>query len=67
MIFNTGVAETRRRRGYGSALLAAMLAHAGAAGAGKAYLQVAAENTGAVEFYTQLGFQEAYPYWYRTQ
>jgi ribosomal protein S18 acetylase RimI-like enzyme len=34
-------------------------------GAAAAYLQVTAQNSGAIALYEGLGFTEAYRYWYR--
>jgi ribosomal protein S18 acetylase RimI-like enzyme len=54
-----------RNQGHGRRLLNAMLAWAKAHGAHHAYLQVMVENSPAQHIYRALGFDEAYPYWYR--
>lgn len=64
-IFNVSVMESQRRRGFGRALMAAMLRQAVNHGAHHAYLQVVAENVAAVNLYRGLGFRETYRYWYR--
>jgi N-acetylglutamate synthase len=54
-----------RRRGYGRALVTALVAWGWQQGATRAYLQVQESNPVALELYKKLGFQEAYTYWYR--
>jgi len=61
-IVTTGAA---RRRGAGRRLVEGLVAWAAAAGATTAYLQVAEENTPALELYRSMGFEEAYRYHYR--
>jgi GNAT superfamily N-acetyltransferase len=55
----------QRNRGYGTKLMASLLHWAQGNGASHAYLQVVARNAPARHLYAKLGFQEAYPYWYR--
>lgn len=50
------VAEDRRRAGHARRLCAALLAWAAARGADRAYVQVLADNTGAIALYEQMGF-----------
>lgn len=64
-LFSLVTAPEQSHRGYGTQLVCAMLHWAQARGASQAYLQVLASNTPARHVYTRLGFQEAYPYWYR--
>jgi GNAT superfamily N-acetyltransferase len=64
-IFNVSVMDSHRRRGFGRALMAAMIRQAVNHGARRAYLQVVAENAAAVHLYAGLGFHETYRYWYR--
>lgn len=64
-LFNVAVEPAHRRRGFGRALMAAMLRRAIEHGARRAYLQVVVENTAAIGLYTGMGFREAYRYWYR--
>lgn len=53
-----GVAETARRRGTATALLAAIVAHAPSTGADRMLLEVRADNRGALAFYAERGFVE---------
>ncbi len=58
------VAESHRRRGLGTHLMA-QLARWGADRGGRAiYLQVASDNTGALELYERLGFHHHHDYRY---
>jgi GNAT superfamily N-acetyltransferase len=56
-----------RRRGYGRALMDALLYHGKANGATTAYLQVMTVNDPALTLYKEIGFREAYQYWYRAK
>ncbi|ATQ42224.1 GNAT family N-acetyltransferase [Caulobacter mirabilis] len=53
-----------RRQGLAARIVAALLAEAEAAGARRSYLQVEADNSGAVALYQAMGFAEAYSYRY---
>lgn len=64
-LFEIVTDRARRNRGYGGALVSAMLAWAARRGATEAYLQVVATNGPAVHLYRKLGFTEAFTYWYR--
>jgi GNAT superfamily N-acetyltransferase len=64
-LYDLVVDPALRNQGHGRRLLNDMLAWAKARGARYAYLQVMAENTAAQHLYRALGFDEAYPYWYR--
>jgi GNAT superfamily N-acetyltransferase len=55
----------QRNRGYGTKLLTSLLRWAQENGASHAYLQVVGKNAPARHLYAKLGFEEAYPYWYR--
>ena len=55
-ILLVAVAKHGRRRGAGSALVAAALADAARAGAVAAHLEVRASNAAAIALYTRLGF-----------
>lgn len=57
----------QRNRGYGTALLGAILSWAQGIGARHAYLQVMASNAPARHVYGKLGFRELYSYWYRVR
>lgn len=64
-VFEVIVAENRRREGIGRSLTSSLLAWGAAYGARRSFLQVVAENTPAIAMYKTLGFELAYPYWYR--
>ncbi|GAB4123906.1 MAG: hypothetical protein Fur005_34500 [Roseiflexaceae bacterium] len=54
-----------RRRGYARHLMAGILAWGAEQGAHTAYLQVVEQNHAARSLYADLGFRQAYRYWYR--
>lgn len=54
-----------RRQGFGRRLTETMLAWAKSTDASCGMLQVVSENEAAVNLYKDLGFREAYGYWYR--
>lgn len=58
-LLTLAVAPPARRRGIGATLLAAFLDRAAAAGAGRAFLEVAADNAAARALYARAGFAEA--------
>jgi N-acetylglutamate synthase len=58
------VAATHRRRGLGTAVMRAILDWGRSHGAVSAYLQVAAENAGALALYDTLGFARHHGYHY---
>jgi ribosomal protein S18 acetylase RimI-like enzyme len=64
-LFDIATAPEQRNRGYGGALVTAMLRLAAANGASTAYLQVMSANESACRLYRALGFTTAYDYWYR--
>ena len=64
-LFNIAVSKQHRRKGWGRAICAALLADAAKLGAKKSYLQVVSSNVGAVALYKSLGFEDMYEYWYR--
>ena len=64
-MFDIVTDRLRRRQGYGRALMLGLLAWARDRGARDAYLQVVASNEPAIGLYRDLGFTEAYRYWYR--
>ncbi len=57
-VVNLGVIEAKRRKGYGRALLEAVLNHPRASEACLVTLEVRAENESARTFYRQNGFKE---------
>lgn len=63
-VFAMRTAPEHRRRGLARAVVGALSAAARAAGASRAYLQVEADNAGAIRLYDSLGFREAYRYRY---
>lgn len=64
-LFDIVTDRALRGRGYGGALVAALLRWAAGRGAATAYVQVTAANEPALRLYRALGFAEAYRYWYR--
>ena len=64
-IFFLVTAKARRRLGYGSQLVAAMLDWGRNNGATTAYLQVETANQAGINLYNKLGFTESYQYFYR--
>jgi N-acetylglutamate synthase len=64
-LFALATAPALRGRGYGRAVVAALLAEARRQGARRAYLQVTASNAAATALYARFGFATAYDYWYR--
>jgi N-acetylglutamate synthase len=63
--FDIVVKEEWRGRGFGEAIMGAILGEAARRGAERAYLQVVSGNAPAEALYDKLGFSEAYRYWYR--
>jgi [ribosomal protein S18]-alanine N-acetyltransferase len=55
---NVGVTESHRGRGLGSALLHRSLLGFRQAGFSRVYLEVTAQNSGAVRLYSRLGFRQ---------
>lgn len=66
-LFSFATATSHRRRGIGTAVLRAIIEWAGKTGAPSMYLQVLANNAGAIAFYRRFGFAPAYAYHYRWQ
>jgi len=66
-LYDIVVSPAFRRNGYGRDICTALLNTATKYGAKKAYLQVVAENTGAIVLYEKLGFKNLYQYWYRVK
>lgn len=65
-LFDIVTAPSRRRQGYGAAVLNYLLEQASHAGARQAYLQVEPQNTAARALYARFGFVDRYTYWYRS-
>lgn len=63
-IFSMATAPDVRKRGIASAILAKLLTWAWEHGAAHAYLQVDAQNSGALAVYRKFGFATAYTYHY---
>lgn len=59
------VAPDARRQGLATLVMTALAERALAEGASAAYLQVEADNTGALGFYDRLGFTDHHGYHYR--
>ena len=64
-LFAVNTAPAHRRQGRGRAIVAALLAEASRQGSRVAYLQVTADNEGALALYRPFGFAPLYDYWYR--
>ena len=64
-IYDVIVSSQSRRKGYGCDICTSLLSNAIKYGAKEAYLQVVADNAGAIELYEKLGFTDMYQYWYR--
>lgn len=64
-LFDIVVREETRRQGFGRVLVSDLLRRGQSDGATTGYLQVMTQNVPAIHLYTQLGFEEVYPYWYR--
>ena len=64
-LFEIIVGEGERRSGLGTSLTQSLMGWGHRMGARRAYLQVVAENQIAIDFYTTLGFELGYGYWYR--
>jgi GNAT superfamily N-acetyltransferase len=64
-LFEIGTHPAHRRRGLARRVVGALLAWGTEQGARRAYLQVMPSNTPALALYKNLGFREAYRYWYR--
>jgi ribosomal protein S18 acetylase RimI-like enzyme len=64
-LFEIIVADRYRRRGIGGSLTKSLMAWGRGKGAQRAYLQVVADNTAAINLYEKAGFRFAYDYWYR--
>jgi ribosomal protein S18 acetylase RimI-like enzyme len=66
-VMDVYVAETRRGRGYGTALTTHLLRLAAHNGARIVWLSVLADNAAAIRTYAHFGFQTLYEYWYRVK
>ncbi|MDQ6917239.1 MAG: GNAT family N-acetyltransferase [Pseudomonadota bacterium] len=64
-LFAVNTAPAHRRRGFGFAIVSALLGEAKRQGSRLAYLQVTAENDAALALYRPFGFAPVYDYWYR--
>ena len=64
-LFALNTAPSQRRRGFGLAIVSALLGEAKRQGSRLAYLQVTAENDAALALYLSFGFTPVYDYWYR--
>ena len=66
-LYDIIVSKDHRHMGYGKDICASLLEQAYQHGARKAYLQVVASNTNAVNLYQKLGYRKMYDYWYRVK
>jgi GNAT superfamily N-acetyltransferase len=65
-LFSLAVLPDARRRAVGSTIVEALEAWSAEAGARRVYLQVEADNSGALAFYARRGFFIAHSYHYRS-
>ncbi len=65
-LFSLAVSPDDRRRAVGSMIVDGLEAWAAGEGAERVYLQVEADNTGALAFYARRGFSIAHSYHYRS-
>jgi GNAT superfamily N-acetyltransferase len=65
-LFSLAVAPAARRRGVASMIVDALEGWSAGMGAGRVYLQVEADNPGALTFYARRGFFIAHSYHYRS-
>jgi ribosomal protein S18 acetylase RimI-like enzyme len=63
-VFSLAVADSQRRQGIGTRLMAAASTWAGERGVSEMFVQVAGTNSPAIELYRSLGFEEVYRYRY---
>ena len=66
-VFGVGTLPDHQRRGHARRIMGALWAWGAAYGATRSYLQVMTDNAPALALYAQLGYREAYRYWYRQQ
>ena len=66
-VFAVSTGEEFRGRGFGRAIVAALLGEAKRRGARIAYLQVTRANAAANALYQRFGFVPVYDYWYRAR
>lgn len=66
-IFDLVTAANKRRKGYAKQLLASLHQWGASEGANHSYLQVVANNSGAISLYEKLEYKERYHYWYRVK
>ena len=66
-LFDINTAPQWRGQGFGTQVVASLLAWGRDKGATCAYLQVMRNNPAALRLYAKLGFAEAYGYWYRVK
>jgi N-acetylglutamate synthase len=65
-LFSLAVTSDARRRGIASTIVDVLEAWSAGEGAGRVYLQVEADNPGALTFYARRGFFVAHSYHYRS-
>ena len=66
-IFDLVTHRDKRRNGYAKQLLKSLHQWGASEGASSSYLQVVANNVGAISLYEKLGYAERYHYWYRVK
>ncbi|MBN1122269.1 MAG: GNAT family N-acetyltransferase [Anaerolineae bacterium] len=66
-IYDIVTDPAKRRRGFATRIMLALLAWGKSTGASRAWLSVMCNNPAALNCYEKLGFQEVYQYWYRVR
>ena len=66
-LYNIIVGGEYRGKGYGEELCESLIAATREFGVNKAYLQVMADNTAAINLYAKYGYNTIYSYWYRVK
>ena len=64
-VYNVVVLEGYRGKGFGKAVMNALLTEGQKAGARESYLQVICNNEVAMNLYLGMGYEKQYRYWYR--
>lgn len=65
-LYSLAVRSNARRRGIGATIVARIAEHCATRGASRGYLQVEADNPGALSLYARLGYRPHHAYHYRT-
>ena len=66
-LFDVAVDPASRRQGYGRQISIDVMSWGRSGGATTGYVQVHSQNEAALALYSEIGFAEAYRYWYRVR